>query len=46
VEDAPEVLAAKDDVTTTEQQDHDLLQASAGKILGICGSSTPVPTAS
>jgi hypothetical protein len=45
-EDSPEVLAAKEKVTTTTQNDHDLLQSSAGKILGVCGKPSASPTPS
>jgi hypothetical protein len=44
-ENGPEVTAAKEKVTAATQQDHDLLQSSAGKILGICGTATPAPSA-
>ena len=45
-EDSPEVVAAKKTVTTTTQNDHALLQSSAGKILGICGPPRGAPAAS
>jgi hypothetical protein len=45
-ENSAEVATAKEAVTTTTQNDHALLQSSAGKILGICGPSSGAPAAS
>ncbi len=43
-EDSAEVKAASEELTTSTEADHALLQSSAGKVLGMCG--TPVPPAS
>jgi hypothetical protein len=40
-EDSAEVKAASDELTASTEADHALLQSSAGKVLGMCGSPAP-----
>jgi len=45
-EDSAEVQAAANDLTAATEADHALLQSSAGKVLGMCGSPSPPASAS
>jgi hypothetical protein len=42
---SPEVKAAKEHIRTVTEDDHDVLQSSAGKVLGYCGAPTASPSA-
>jgi uncharacterized membrane protein len=45
-EDSAEVTALKDTVRTQTENDHGLLQSSAGKVVALCGQASPRATPS
>lgn len=45
-ETSKDLTAAKEKIRTVTEGDHDVLQSSAGKVLGYCGAPTAGPTAS
>jgi hypothetical protein len=43
---SPEIAKAQDNVRVVTENDHEVLQSSAGKVLGLCGAPTASPSAS
>jgi hypothetical protein len=43
---SPDVVAAQSEIKTVTENDHELLQSSAGKVLALCGTGTPSATPS